>query len=384
MKSTVMKSLTICMIAGMLAFFGCGESLSSDDSEDCPAGGVFVTMVDSGYTVGKGAILSGNPATTPCIPGTKLSGDPFARYYDGKVYVVNRFGFDNIQILSPANNYETIGQYSTGNGTNPQDIAFDSPQKAYVSRLASAGLLIMNPTNGNQLGSVDLSDYDKTDDNPEAARMVTVGDRLFVALQRLKPDWSPAGSGMVAVIDMSDNSVAGSVRLLTTNPVTDLIYDSSSSKIFLGCQGKSKAFGNPGDDGAVESISVDTSGDTYTSDGVIIDEAGFGGDVTAIEMVDGKIYGVIGVESGDSDFAYDINKLVKFDPADADPASSMTTVWETTSYIPDMQADSNGYLYIADRDSLRPGIRILDTSDDKQYGGLIDVGLLPTSISIME
>ena len=50
-------------------------------------------------------------------------------------------GQDNIQIIDPAQNYATVHQFSTGNGSNPQDISFVSPTKAYVTRLGSPNLL---------------------------------------------------------------------------------------------------------------------------------------------------------------------------------------------------------------------------------------------------
>ena len=44
----------------------------------------------------------------------EISSDPVARTADGLLYIVNRFGADNIQILDPAAGFETTAQYSTG------------------------------------------------------------------------------------------------------------------------------------------------------------------------------------------------------------------------------------------------------------------------------
>src|SRR5439155_7133734 len=61
--------------------------------------------------------------------------DAVERWYQGRLYVVNRYGADNVQVIDPSAGYATVRQFSVGPGTNPQDIAFVSPTKAFVSRL---------------------------------------------------------------------------------------------------------------------------------------------------------------------------------------------------------------------------------------------------------
>ena len=107
-----------------------------------------------------------------------ISSDAVARCYQGLLYVVNRFGYDNVQVIDPARGYATLRQFSVGSGANPQDIAFASPAKAYVSRLSSPDLLIVNPASGATLGTISLAPWADGDGNPEAARMTTAGDLL--------------------------------------------------------------------------------------------------------------------------------------------------------------------------------------------------------------
>ena len=66
----------------------------------------------------------------------------------GRVYVVNRLGADSIQVLDPQLGFitPTNGVLAVGNGTNAWDIVFVNTNKAYVSRLGSPKLLIINPT----------------------------------------------------------------------------------------------------------------------------------------------------------------------------------------------------------------------------------------------
>jgi hypothetical protein len=67
------------------------------------------------------------------IAGTH--GDDQVRYYDGKVYVMNRFGYDCIEVFDADNNFDKVFEFSTGVETNPHDIAFISKNKAYVTWL---------------------------------------------------------------------------------------------------------------------------------------------------------------------------------------------------------------------------------------------------------
>jgi len=371
--------LTLALIAAFLGLAGCSESLSDSGPKfqsNCPWAGIYVATSD--YTVGASATLSGSPPINPCRPKSEISSDPVARYYDGRIFVVNRFGFDNIQILNPYKDLKTIKQYSTGNGSNPQDIAFASPMKAFISVYGNDKLLIVNPRGGKSLGNVDLSAYADVDGLPEPAKMLVVKDRLFVAIQRLdSANWfAPTVKSMMAVIDTVTDQVVTAVDLATTNPVTDLIYDPVNSKIYVGCAGAFKAFGNPADDGAIESISVDIINDVYTVDPVLFSEATLGGDVSAMAMVSStQAYAMI------SDGA--TNHLVRFDPSNT--VAGTTEIWNTTSWIQDMALDPYGYLYVADGDFVNPGVRVWDTLTDTQVsGGAIDVGLPPVNFAVIQ
>ncbi|MCZ6875603.1 MAG: hypothetical protein O7G88_19100 [bacterium] len=87
-----------------------------------------------------------------------IHSDATARFFGGKIYVVNRFGVDSIQIVDPQLGYMTPqgAEVSVGNGLNPQDIAFVDANKAYVSRLDSSALLVINPMTLDIVGEVDL------------------------------------------------------------------------------------------------------------------------------------------------------------------------------------------------------------------------------------
>ncbi|MCA9752269.1 MAG: hypothetical protein KC591_08775, partial [Gemmatimonadetes bacterium] len=63
----------------------------------------------------------------------EVSTDPALRVFDGIVYVVNRFLADNVQVIDPELGFATTAQFSTENGSNPQDaVVIDG--RAFVTR----------------------------------------------------------------------------------------------------------------------------------------------------------------------------------------------------------------------------------------------------------
>lgn len=167
---------------------------------------VFVTTSD---------LQSGSTALLPSgadeveINQLLIHADAAATYYEGRIYVVGRLGEDSILVLDPEAIDVPVLQFSVGNGTNPQAIAFASPTRAYVSRFASTRLLIVNPADGTELGEIDLSAFADADGLPEMGPMVVVDDRLYVACPRLDANnnWTPAAIGYLAVIDMDTDAL---------------------------------------------------------------------------------------------------------------------------------------------------------------------------------
>ena len=146
-----------------------------------------------------------------------IHGDAKVRAFGDRVYVINRLGQDNIIVLSKDDLASPITQYSTGNGTNPHEIAVASDTKAYVTLYARDYLLIVNPATGDSLGSIDLSTFSDADGLPEASQMAQFGDHLYVAIQRLNRDtfFSPTEFSTIAVIDTQTDA------LVDVEPGTD-------------------------------------------------------------------------------------------------------------------------------------------------------------------
>jgi DNA-binding beta-propeller fold protein YncE len=313
-----------------------------------------------------------------------VSPDPVARWHDGLLYVVNRLGYDNVQVIDPANGYATVRQFSVGSGTNPQDIAFASASKAYVSRLGSPDLLVVDPGTGVPSGSISLAAWADADGNPEAARMTMVGDLLFVALERLT-NFAPADTGLVVVIDTHADTVFDAdpftagvqvVRLPGKNPRTDFALlpggaPMADSRLFIGCTGHWGLL-----DGGIAEIVVPgwAHGQpaAITCAGYAITEGVLGGD--AVDVV---AYGAAHSYAIVSDASYNTS-LVAWDP---EAGTKLTTLYATGGYcLTDIALDDRRELYVCNSSFETPGLHVFAAGSDVRLAGPIATGLPPVQV----
>jgi len=312
-----------------------------------------------------------------------VSGDPVARCYRGLIYVVNRYGYDNIQVIDPAQGFVTVRQFSVGNGTNPQDIAFASPSKAYVSRLGSPDLLIVEPATGATLGVIPLAAWADADGNPEAAHLAVVGDLLFVALGRLA-NFVPADAGLVVVVDMRADTVYDAdpltpgtqvVRLRGLNPGTAFAVlpgaePLQDSHLYIGCSGRWGAR-----DGGVEDIVVparDGRPGVIHSAGFAITEDTLGGDVLDV-IADGRGHPYAIVSDAASN-----TSLVSWDP---ETGSLLATLYAPGGYsLSDAALDGRGELYVCNSGFAAPGLFVFEAGSDTCLAGPLATGLPPVQI----
>ena len=308
---------------------------------------------------------------------TPVSSDACVRSFGGLVYVVNRFGQDNIQVVDPARGYATVRQFSTGNGSNPQDIAFASATKAYVSCLASASLLVVDPSTGAGLGSISLAEYADRDGLQEAARMRCVGNRLFVALQRLA-QFLPTDSSLVAVIDTDADTVIDcdparpgrqAILLMGTNPVTTFEYDTTSRRLLLGCLGH---YGVA--DGGIEWI--DPKG--LTAGGWAVTEDSLGGDVLDFAWNGpDHSYAIVGDASGST-------SLVSWSAAGG---HRIATIHASGGFAPGgfslarCALDERGELFVCQSLITSPGLFVFSTANDSLLAGPLDTRLPPIDVT---
>jgi hypothetical protein len=301
--------------------------------------------------------------------------DARVRWYDGRVYVINRFGADNIEVLD-GTSFGLVRQFSVGNGANPYDIAFASPTRAYVTRYEKPDLWIVNPATGTHDGTISLAGLADADGVPEMDHLLMVGPLLFVALQRVDRNngFLPTDSSLVAVIDTRtdqlvdcDAAHAGvqGILLPRTNPVTPFVFDAPRTRLYLGCAGH---YGQP--DGGI--VRLDPA--ALVADGVAAVEDSLGGDVLDIAFRDdARAYAIV------SDAAFNTS-LIRWSPV---TGRRLDTLYSPGGFsLADVELTPSGNeAWVCNSSFGSPGIRIFSTTTQAQVAGPITCTLPPQGLT---
>ncbi len=311
------------------------------------------------------------PVATPNV--ATVCSDAVLRHHQGLLYVIERFGCDNVRVLDPANGFQLVRQFSVGNGSNPNDIVVVSPTKAYVTRYDSPDLWIVNPSTGAFVGAISLAAFADADDIPEMNRMALVGGRVFVTVQRNDRDafFSPTDSSAVVVIDPvtdmlvdCDAAAPGvqGILLPFQNPTTELVVD-PSGRLVVGCTG----FYGANDGGVVR---IDPL--ALAVDAIETTEVALGGDVADVVPASaGRGFVVL------SDASF--NTVCK--PYDRATGTVGTAVYATAGFnLADAEANDRGELWLCDRTPASPGIRVFDVATLAPLAGPTWTGLPPQDL----
>ncbi len=311
------------------------------------------------------------PVATPNVAG--VCSDAVLRHHQGLLYVIERFGCDNVRVLDPANGFQVVRQFSVGNGANPNDVVVVSPTKAYVARYDSADLWIVDPSTGAFLGAISLAAFADADGVPEMNRMALADGRVFVTVQRNDRDaiFSPTDSSAVIVIDPATDTLVDcdaaapgvqGILLPFQNPTTELVVD-ASGRLVVGCTGFYGA-----DDGGV--VRIDPL--ALAVDAIETTEVALGGDVAdVVPASDGRGFVVL------SDASF--NTVCK--PYDRATGVVGTAVYATAGFnLADAEANDRGELWLCDRTPANPGIRVFDVATLQPLPGPTWTGLPPQDI----
>ena len=335
---------------------------------------LFVITTD--FSTGSTAFLAANAAEAE-VNLLGIHSDAVGHYHDGRVYIVNRLGQDNILVLDAMDLRTPLTQFSVGNGANPHDIEIVAPDKAYVTRYDAASLLIVNPQDGAELGEIDLSAFADADGLPEVSQIVRVGDRLYLSCQRLDRNggWGPADVSYLIVVDLATDTLVDvdpdaegvqGIALSSANP---------NSMAVIGEQiavGVVVGFGDRA--GGVEI--VDTA--TNRSLGLAVSEEDLGGDITSMVLVDqNRGYAVV----ADENFA---NSVRPFELSSGTVDAPIKNI--SGGFIPSLAVDGDR-LIVADRgsfaDPTSAGLKFYDATTGAFLSGPIDTGLPPQGIVVL-
>jgi DNA-binding beta-propeller fold protein YncE len=320
-----------------------------------------------------------NPSEADTALVTTDGTDVYVTSFGGLIYVLNRFGADTVQVIDPSD-FSVVANFSVGAGSNPQDIFVRSSEKAYITRLDSQNdpdnqddILIVNPLTGEFISSIDLKPYtsDQGDGLARAAQMARVGDRLFVLIQDLPANLLESANvpGRVLVLDMIDDSVIETIVLEGRNP-SDIAYSSVSDKLYISDTGVFNNFvADPSDPyGGIEAVNPDT----MQTEGIVIDDADFGGYVFQVRLSEDRAYTIV-----------EGYKLASFDLESYEVLSE--SLYESAGFfLPDIAVDSQGRVLVTERDPVASGIVVLDGESGEELFGPVEVGALPAAITFVD
>ena len=364
-------------LAGALALAACEEDTVGPHP---PVHGYFAFTTTTDYQTGSASVVTADDSVLTAINDVaSLHSDALVRSFGGYIYVLNRQGADNIQVIDPLDGFRTRRQFSTGNGSDPEDIVFQHTGRAFVTRYNEDQMWIVNPNSGQRTGQIDFSWLADADLVPEMAHMVKVGNRVFVAVQRLDrntPFFDPSGISYVAVFDAlteqfidAELATPGkqAIKLTGTNPFGELVYNSFSGQVWVPEVG---FFGVK--DGGIELINPGS----LVKSGIVISENTLGGDVTDVVALDANRGAAI---VSDANFN---TLLVGFDLT---TPTTIDTIYAPGSFaLQDAERSRDGRIFVSDRSLALPGIRVFRGSDHTQITtNPIDVGLPPSDIEFV-
>jgi hypothetical protein len=317
--------------------------------------------------------------------------DAVVRAHGGLLYVVNRTGCDNIEVVDPATG-EVLHEFSVGNGTNPQDIAVISPSRAYVSRYETNDLLEVDLDTGARVDSISLAPFADADGLCEMHRMRLAGDRLFVELQRMVrhtwPElWVAEPPSMLAVVDVRtrrlvdvDPALPGvqAIALAGINPVAPIVVDPESGDLLVPEAGQYGVL----DAGGIERVDPVT----LQSEGFLVREETLGGDLVDFAIMAAGREGDRPARPPER-LVFAIVSLAGYNTVllrvDADAGIVVDTLRNPGGYTLADILLHDGKLFLSDRDYGEPGIRVYDAITGQPLAGPISTGLPPVELVLL-
>jgi len=379
---TVLKGLAgsvrLTGLAGMIAvlLMSCGDPVKSDPTvvipEDTATTDVIriaVTTISADYSAANFEIISTDnySVSQNLIPG--LHTDNVVRTNGGDVYILERFGKDNV-VKYNANEMTVEYQEHIGEGLNIQDIAFVSETKAYISCHESADLIVFNPKTGKSVSTIDLSRFnayagtDSAEAYPYAGALAVYGDYLYAACQRLNSSFEPADTSLIAVIDTRTDAIAASVKLIKKNPAAMDIF---GGKLLVSSSGDWSDV--TAASAGIEMIDLSVNENL----GLIADGGAFGGSLgNVIFISQSKAYATVMTASWTTD-------VVEFNPVTKTVGAKISGISDGSGGL----AYDGSKLYVGDRDFSAAGIAVVNTSTNT-VERTISTGMPPSGAAIIK
>jgi hypothetical protein len=186
---------------------------------------------------------------------TTLPGDSvLRRLHDGRIYNLNRFGYDVIRAYEPGVWDTPIFEISVGDGTaNPHDIALCNDD-LWVSLYGSNTLLILNPETGVVSDAVDLSAYAEGGEAAEFNALYCRGERIFAVAHQLDPVTYTSEGGTIVAVDTATRTPIEAFDVQPNPKTHPHPGDDNTLIVFSGHYGEG--------DGAITTVNLTTGAES--------------------------------------------------------------------------------------------------------------------------
>jgi hypothetical protein len=354
-----------------------------------------------------------NSGTT--FPGlvATLSGDvvlPNRQAGDGTFAAIDRFFTDVVtRFYVPSGNLDgqvrTHGEVGdSGFSSNPQDFIFVDEDSAWVPRFETNLNPAAPPGNqGNDLYEINPSDMSATGARIDLrslnttatvmtpggpvevevfarpSRGVLVGSTLVVGLDRISASFDAAGSGMVAVVDLGDESVEGLELADFKSCGNTVPVPGAESKIVVACVGFAQPFGDEPQVRASSGIALLDAGANVVEVERVWSVADHPSQTIAVNSViaidDRRVLGVatgnfvdtfdglylIDLASGEQELVYESSSSFVIGVPAYDPESEMLYVPDAVeNAVIEFAADGDGFVEVGSTE-IAPGLGLPPT-----------------------
>lgn len=306
-------------------------------------------------------------------------------------YQIGKFNIDSVTRYDAIDTSVVDYQYSVKGDepltANPQSIAFNSENKAYLTRRSSNSLWVIDPEASSEadfkLDEIDLSAYDV--DMPDMTDAIIVDDKLFVLMERLnrlesgsqiidKPAYIAVFNTITDTeIDtgMGTDGLAG-IELLVTNP-TSLQYNEETGMIYV--VGRGNYFENAEVDGDFHSGGVQSIDPTSYEQTLLLDDgtdAENQGYFVELDVINAEQAYLLTYES------FGVTTLRSFNPTSGE--LSADTIPELISVdITTIAPGPDNHLWIGINDDT-PGFYRLDLASGELLADRIATELVPMNV----
>lgn len=345
------------------------DAASAPDAAPTDLATVFAVATDFA-TAGVASTVSipGLEVTTNAVEGV-ASTDPVVRHIGDRLYIVNRFGQDNVVVLDAAD-LSLVAQISTGAGSNPQDVAVVD-DLLYVAAYGSPGLVVLDlsrPDDG-VIDTIDLSALDP-DGLPNCGTLVAMG-REVIAVCGILDDanfLAPRGPGVAVWMQpgTGDDMVMATMSQIRPFGLAQTIVTAS-----LVMVPTVDDFANPSAGGCIEMISFTAGPQTRC----LVENADLGGFASAVAW------------DADQERLW-VTVTTSFDEDDFGPLGNLVTADITTGEVEpvtlaegirpmDLALCPSGHIALSDATR---GVRVLAPNARLELtSSALDIGLPPVS-----